>query len=235
MRSYAEGLFDRPPGAKHWGAGAAIGLVGALVVGWVAVPVAIGVALAGSASKTRRLRAASAAMGTPDLPEFKNEWARQAYRHVQQIHGFNIRVKAIERLREFRLMPITAEWYARLLFGARERLCRNTNTLMRLQPEVFRSKRARSRPSDILASDEQNRILRQLLPTWDPDLDWLPLEDGMIHPGHEFDRLRDDLMMLESLREAADSARHDERAEEWAEAARKAAENEAEDEDDEDE
>lgn len=224
VHAYLAGLLDRPPGAKGWGAGAVVGGLALIVAGpIVAVPAAVAVTVADSLRKTRKLMSPGGPSGLPDLPEFKNDWALQSFRFVQQVIGYQTRVAAVERLRHFRLMPRTAEWYARLLFGARARLDANLAVLIQLQPVVHRGKRSRVRPEDVLASDEQNRLLRQMLPNWDPDLDWLPLEDGIIQPGEEFDRLRADLLLLESLQEAAAEARRDERREEWAKAEEAAA------------
>lgn len=209
FKAFLSNLWRRPPGLKDVSAGTAVGGILVFAVGWVvAVPAAIGVTVARNVIQTRKLLNSRAGQPFPDLPEFKNDWAVQSYRFIRQVNGYNARVAAAERLCQFKLMPRTADDVAKLLYGAYLRLWKNMQTLGSLAPEVIKAKRG-IEVVEVMASEEQNRILRQILPMWDPDLDWLPLDGDWVPPGNEFDRLREDLTAIQSLRDIDGEAKEE--------------------------
>ncbi len=201
FRAFLSNVWRRPPGLKDVSAGTAVGTILVFAAGWfVAVPAALGVAVARNVIQTRKLLNNRVGQPFPDLPEFKNDWAVQSHRFIRQVNGYNARVAAADRLWRFRLMPRTADYTVRLLYGAYFRLMKSLQILASLAPEVVTAKRG-IEVIEVMATEEQNRILRQLLPIWDPDLDWLPIDGDWVAPGNEFDRLRDDLTAIQSLRD----------------------------------
>lgn len=215
--AFGRNLWRRRKDHARWIFSGAVGIVagGAVLVFTQDPFAAVGAGTAAAATvppatDLLRIRREQRRKSYPDTPEFHDDWSVASYEFVRILRGYNLRMTAIERLRQFasrlddeakRKQALeTAARYLHLLSAYWDEFIYVSRVLQHYAP-----------PSTLLgeippADEDSNAAIRLIDPLKDGRYDWLMLDPEVIPMGKERDQLEADIVAIRSHRASEEAA-----------------------------
>lgn len=217
FKAFGRNLWRRRKDHVRWIYSGAVGIAagGAVLVITQDPFAAVGAGTAAAATvppatDLLRIRREQRRKGYPDTPEFHDDWSVASYEFVRILRGYNLRMTAIERLRQFagrlddeakRKQALeTAARYLHLLSAYWDEFIYVSKVLQQYAP-----------PSTLMgeippADEDSNAAIRLIDPLKDGRYDWLMLDPEVIPMGKERDQLEADIVAIRSHRTSEEAA-----------------------------